>query len=73
LEYNNGFANYPTILEGGDIAVPVGVPIPTACRIGGFDLDRLFPSCPTSTEALSWREDTIIKKPRSMTSASQTP
>ena len=43
---NRGFANYPTVLSNGDIAVPVGVPIEAACRIAGIDVKSIFPSCP---------------------------
>ena len=47
LYKNNGFINAPIVLKNGDIAVPVGVPVPTACKIAGVDVEKVFPSCPT--------------------------
>jgi len=46
LYKNRGFLNEPIILDCGDIAVPVGVPVDVGCRIAGVDVKRVFPSCP---------------------------
>ena len=45
LYKNCGYINAPTVLSNGDIAVPVGIPIKTACEIAGLDVNEVFPSC----------------------------
>ena len=46
LYKNCGFLNAPTVLECGDIAVPVGAPVDKLCEMFGVDVESFFPSCP---------------------------
>lgn len=43
---NNAYANPITILQNGDIAIPLGAPVDVGCRIAGLDVNQVFPSCP---------------------------
>lgn len=46
LYKNRGYINHPIVLSNGDIAIPVGVPVETCCRMAGVDVKRVFPSRP---------------------------
>ena len=46
LYKNCGYINEPTVLECGDIAVPVGATIAKLCEMSGVDTAEFFPSCP---------------------------
>lgn len=46
LTRNRGFLNAPIVLKNGDIAVPVSLPVYTACERLGLDVNEVFPSCP---------------------------
>ncbi len=52
LQRNRGYLNPPIVLKNGDIAVPVGLPIPVACKMSGVDVNQVFPSCPTLHRAV---------------------
>lgn len=45
LEKNRGYINEPSIMECGDIIVPVGVPVDVGCKMAGLDVNRVFPNC----------------------------
>jgi hypothetical protein len=46
LYKNYGSFNAPTVLECGDIAVPVGAHVDKLCDMFGIDVESFFPSCP---------------------------
>lgn len=46
LDRNRGFLNAPWVASNGDVLMPVGLPMSTACQMAGLDVSRVFPSCP---------------------------
>lgn len=49
LKKNRGYLNHPIVLQNGDVAVPVGVPVRVGCRLAGLKVEEVFPSCPDIT------------------------
>ena len=46
LHRNRAYGNPVTVLENGDIMIPVGIPVRKACEMAGIDVRKVFPSCP---------------------------
>ena len=64
LEHNWAYYGGVTVLDDGDIVIPLGVPVEYCCEVLGLDVQEVFPSCPKVQKGLlvargRWNEETL--------------